>query len=922
MQSSEKSQLLTWFDVERRIAQCTDGLTTLPSPILGVSVYSDSVELTVKPNSSRNAVVLAIKEWFNEAEFQDSGHHCCIFLRIGKDATLSVNWSDDHIIGTGVPELVPLWRRLVYMGEDGTTPFRAPRSFQTGPSMIAFHSFKGGVGRTTSLIAFVIARITQLAQRQTRSKILIVDADTEAPGITYWLNREQRGDISYVRFLEALHSPPTTSSDVLDYFSKEIQRNAIDVEGSQIFVLPAFVDQTDLLNSKISPEHLVRASADAWMLGDHLHQLGARLGVDYVFVDLRAGLSELSSPILFDPRFHRFVVTTVAEQSMRGAELLLQTLRQVWRSLTDNNGARHPNIVLSMLTDSLKASSEYVDVRERLERAYGVLTPKQFDIFDSTEGDDLLKSFLTFFECNFSTDLMAFRSLEQALHSLKRSSLIDSASAWFTASETPKASTPSNSSGVDQLDNYAEQLARICYERQFAENQEPDELLVTEALRNLGRSFSEDLPNAVLIGAKGSGKTFSYLQISGSQTWHKFLKKIGVPSTTSDEVLVLPLLRSNELGNTNATLVNRCFEDAQSSIASKLNATPATLKLSDIQDRIEKQRTINTTQLSDWINFWTSVMADAIGSNTSGLSELNQHVSTTGLNIVFLFDGIEDVLRNVLSDDVQKAAVEAIIELPNRIRELRNPAIGVLAFVREDYAKAVKTQNFGQFQSRYGKFRLDWSPREFLQLIFWLCAEAKIEWAKKEEVDSLETEVIVERLEQLWGKKLGRDDAAEAYSARWVYAALSDLRGRLQARDAVRFLGYAARQAKGKRLPAWSDRVIPPNAIREALLPTSRDKVQEAIQEYAPLREWSDKLVNIDSSKKKIPFVAEDLGLDGRLRQMLQEIGVIYEDIEKNAADRLYVPEIYRHGLALGSGAGARPRVQALLQRALGALPF
>lgn len=96
----------------------------------------------------------------------------------------------------------------------------------------------------------------------------------------------------------------------------------------------------------------------------------------------------------------------------------------------------------------------------------------------------------------------------------------------------------------------------------------------------------------------------------------------------------------------------------------------------------------------------------------------------------------------------------------------------------------------------------------------------------------------------------------------------------------------------------------------------------EAVQEYAPLNEWVEKLASIDSAKKKIPFAAEDLGLEGRLRQNLQEIGVIYEDIEKDAADRLYVPEIYRHGLGLASGAGARPRVQALLQRALGALPF
>ncbi|WP_174906312.1 ParA family protein [Burkholderia diffusa] len=921
MQNSERSDLLTWFDVERRIAQCTNGLVALPTPILSVSVYSDSVELSVAQGSDREQIVTAVGSWFTEAEFEDSGAECRILLRIGTDSALSVNWSEEVGVWKKTPELVPLWRRLVYVGDGDTTEFRAPSAFDSGPTMIAFHSFKGGVGRTTSLIAFVVARIAQLAQRQARGRILIIDADTEAPGVTYWLSRAQRGSVSYVRLLEALHSPPTNVGEVLDYFAKEIQKNAIDVDGTQVFVLPAFVDQTDLLNAKISPEHLVRTPADAWALGDHLHRLASLLDVEHAFVDLRAGLSELSSPVLFDPRFHRFVVTTMAEQSLRGAELLLQTLRQVWNSLTSNDGARHPYIVLSMLTDALKTSTEYVDVRERLERAYGAINPAPVDDADSPEADELLQSFLTFFESNFATDLMVFGSLDQALTALRRSSLIESASTWFSTMEPPKVTLPAPTT-IEQLDAQAKKLGETCQAKQFAEDQEPSDLLITEALRNLGRSFVEDLPNAVLIGAKGSGKTFSFLQISYAQTWREFLKRIGVVSSAAKEVLVLPLLRSNELGNANSSLVNRCFEDVQSQVAGKLGIAPPTLTLSEIQDRIEKQRLMASTQLSDWVSFWTSVMAHAVGSSATTLSELNQHVLTTGLSIVFLFDGIEDVLRNVLTDEVQRAAVEAIIELPNRIRELRDPAIGVLAFVREDYAKAVKTQNFGQFESRYGKFRLDWSPREFLQLILWLCADAEIGWASKQDIDTLETEKIVERLENLWGKKLGRDDAAEAYSARWVYAALSDLRGRLQARDAVRFLGYAAQQAGAKRLAAWSDRVLPPSAIRGALLPTSQKKVEEAIQEYAPLKEWVDKLVNIDSAKKKIPFVAEDLGLDGRLRQTLQEIGVIYEDIEKDAADRLYVPEIYRHGLSLGSGAGARPRVQALLQRALGALPF
>ena len=40
--------------------------------------------------------------------------------------------------------------------------------------------------------------------------------------------------------------------------------------------------------------------------------------------------------------------------------------------------------------------------------------------------------------------------------------------------------------------------------------------------------------------------------------------------------------------------------------------------------------------------------------------------------------------------------------------------------------------------------------------------------------------------------KLGRKDSREAFSDRWILAALSDFTGQLQARDIVRFLRYSS----------------------------------------------------------------------------------------------------------------------------------
>ncbi len=60
-----------------------------------------------------------------------------------------------------------------------------------------------------------------------------------------------------------------------------------------------------------------------------------------------------------------------------------------------------------------------------------------------------------------------------------------------------------------------------------------------------------------------------------------------------------------------------------------------------------------------------------------------------------------------------------------------------------------------------------------------------------DQVSSLKNEALLKHLERLWGRKLGRDNSNEANSARWVYAALTDFQGRLQARDIVRMLWYA-----------------------------------------------------------------------------------------------------------------------------------
>jgi len=183
-------------------------------------------------------------------------------------------------------------------------------------------------------------------------------------------------------------------------------------------------------------------------------------------------------------------------------------------------------------------------------------------------------------------------------------------------------------------------------------------------------------------------------------------------------------------------------------------------------------------------------------------------------------------------------------------------------------------------------------------------------------------EALVKELEQLWGEKLG-DSQSEARTASWVFAALSDFKGRLQARDIVRLLFHAADKtvdsSKEMKFDKWSEsRFLPPQAIRDALTPCSEKKVSEAKEEYPDFKAWVEKIKGYTKEQKKIPFQPQEFNLEASTITMLEEIGVIFEDRDKDDVARYYIPEIFRTGLDFNLPSGARPRVLALKRKALG----
>jgi len=903
---NKPASLLTWLDVERRLREITNGFCNFPPYMVSINCYADGAEITLTDGGHENE----LHEWLAKhfGNFLDE-HENTLNFNIG-----DVKYPFEIIIEPSIrpkyPTRYPLWHDLAYFSSDYQKGLLKPDETSETRRIAAFHSFKGGVGRTTALMTHLAAYLEQTKKRNTH--VLLIDADLEAPGITYWLDVANRPSISFVRFLEAVHYPPTSVEESIHYCADELRKSSITLNGThEIFVLPACVDPDEpieLLDTPVLPEHLARNTKNPWYVGDVILQLADRLNVGLILIDLRAGLSELASPLLFDPRIEKFIVSTVAKQSVKGAALVLEKMALLRSLIVDSeNPAAVPTVILSLLTTELRESVDYEEAIQRMNAA-----------FPSSQVDDGISSGIDFVDAAFDPNLMCIRDFKQALELAKSNPLFVKAKQWAesfqVATENTVAAPSTKKNKASVSDQEASRLMEVCERYIYAENGEGENLLVTEPLRNLAKHYEKTIPVTVSIGAKGAGKTFNFLQLCREKNWESFLNKLGFAQVNGEETLIFPLLSSKNLKLPAREIVDSCRKNCFDFLG-----------LTNEFSEVELQDRINAAVLKgkvDWSTFWIDELLSVFTIQGNGLKELSNFLTSKNARLIILIDGLEDQFSRLEEKTEQKDALEALLRLPDRIGEIRKGNLGIIEFVRSDYVRTVIKQNSGQFEARYKPFVLEWTAESFLRLAYWICAETGLGWASKEESEKLTTAELLNKLQLLWGQKLGTPSSKEAFAARWVFAAICDLNGRLQARDLVRFLFHAAKKSQSGRSPKWEDRVLVPEAIRRAVEDCSSKKVEEAIAEIDVLSRWSANLQRVSDTDKTVPFSASSVKLEPDMSNALQELGVIFEDKDKKDEKRFYLPESYRTGLGFQLTATARPKVLALIQRNSVKLPF
>lgn len=868
----------TWHDIHDIFEQ---NRSEWPESWRDVAVYSDSVEIYQRAEIPQQEDFAYLKQLLGRNYVQDQGRILIDFSQ----KYLDVVFEEDDDVKLE-KHYAPLFRDIYYQKKAKQTGEKLPEL--PGSRIIAFHSYKGGVGRTLSLTAF----LRQCSEQYPEKKILVLDADVEAPGLTWTAGGGYRR-ISYLDILSVMNYE--TMTDAIVQKLAELTRTSTisvltdKVEVEQYF-LPVYREKSQTYNISATPEKVLLTQENKFYITENISKIGAALGAELVLVDLRAGITDHSAPFLFDPRVEKYFVSSTSMQSVRGTNQILDEIYQ-------KVNADHLNskILLTMIPTTMK--------RDKIQEIEDQIVDQIEFEADSEYATFLRESY--FLEVGFDQNLIHIDDLSSLFEVLKLSdsltNLMDKQIKELFAKEQKAAVNFTDK----ETRHILKKIFEIARDETTAEGSTSTNMLVTSSIKEMAKNFKDEIPRIVVSGAKGSGKTYIYKQLLQAKTWGNFIELAGTKTDEKETTVIVPLLSS--LNN----------EKLQKSLLEC--AAFANEQLGDIEI-LPNAHTANYNQLlkvletadltrTEWIEQWKTAILRTVENECQEISDLDKLLQKKKKRIVYIVDGLEDLCQDSMAvkNDRWKFAIKALCQnVVNDLRNLDYGNIGIVVFARRDMLNTAIDTNTEQFRSLYQNYELNWTQTEALRLALWLAAKACPALTEGIDVLTATKSVLIEKLTILWGVKLGRPESKEAFSDRWILAALSDFTGQLQARDIVRFLRYSTESYQETKL-IYKDRLIMPVDVRNAIKPCAEKKLGEIASEMKNIYEILEKFEKMEGPKT-LPLTLDKLSLTGDEISRLEAQGYL-----KISDKKYYLPEIIRLALGFTYERGARPKVLSLL---------
>ena len=311
-----------------------------------------------------------------------------IWLPVEKDGykALIDTIKTERVLASWDDESVPRWYILerhiakqAWTNQNiGTPPWPESVVYQKHkPAIVSFFSFKGGVGRTSTLVA------TALTLARNGHRVAIVDLDLEAPGLATIFSPDDFNNLGVIDYLleKKIQENDWRLRNHLIPINKQ---TLLGEQGEIIQLLPAGTIDGNYLEklARLDFQNLVDGELQSIMV-DMLKELNNEAKpLDFILMDARAGFHDIGGLAITALSHAAVIFGTQSRQSWAG---LAHVIRHLASPGVDE---RLPLILVHSMAPALGISGRETELTEFRDKAYEVFQENYYSEDETVPNDD------------------------------------------------------------------------------------------------------------------------------------------------------------------------------------------------------------------------------------------------------------------------------------------------------------------------------------------------------------------------------------------------------------------------------------------------------------------------------------------------------------------------------------------------------
>lgn len=776
---------------------------------------------------------------------------------------------------------------------------------------ITFYSYKGGVGRTTTLA------LTALQIARKGKKVVVIDMDLEAPGLSTILKQEdgieypKYGVVDFLVECEKENGQIDLNEYVYSFASKEL----LGMNGGELYVMQAanlLVGGGENYYNKLSriDFNMEKFYQNNNPVTNLFEQINIQYQPDYILIDSRAGIHDIGGLTLFNYSDEVVALFYGNEQNMVGLDFVLPKLcrKDIPFYLI--------NTPVPVLEDVAREEIDYY-----ISNSLHILERENY--FDDIP--DLYDESSVHFPLNISYDAVTanINSESKLLQLMMRDGEKNIYKQIADLLEKPQEDTAESFIKTDRKAILQAVEGIIKVETPSAEN----EFDSYESLKKNFYPLKEykyifDNSKFIITGSKGSGKTALFKVLSCERYAKEMAEYIGIPEReVSFNTWLVGLDATEEFPDkANFRAIGRMRDTEYYLVYWKILAV-RTLKEIIKQYKIsgyaylEEIFSCKYSQIIDYIQKYGNLNVEL----SELLGEVNRYLERDRRVITITYDSLDICIDKEFRSGLISELVAFWAENNLRYKNLRTKI-----FLRNDIFKnevlltdKIKLNNY--------RSNVEWTYDYLLAMLWKRMMEAGDELkllmktALEEAGYSLTESSLVGivpkpneeinkiMLNTLVGERMGKD---KTYTYNWILYRLADTNNKIVPRSIIKLFSTASRYELDEIEMGNKDgaKILKPRSLKNSIEEVSKDRVTDMSEEYAEYRPIFDNLKNYCSifptDEETLHYALIKCGMnEENLKTVIDnliDIGILKEyQRRKSDPIRYHIPDIYLKGMKL-----------------------